>query len=115
MIILAFFFLLRPGEYTDNDGDTDKHPFLLQDIQLFIGDTRLDTLLDSDSRLKQARFVSLTFTHKKNGVQGEVIGLACSGDPVLCPVQAVIRRVLYLHQNGALPATPLVMSTTPRA
>jgi len=109
MIILALFFLLWPGKYTDNDGNTDKHPFLLQDIQLFIGDTRLDMISDSDSdsRLRQARFVSLTFTHQKNRVQGEVIGLACSGDPVLCPVQTVIFRVLYLCQNGALPTTPL--------
>ena len=107
MIVLAFFFLLRPGEYTDNSGDTSKHPFLLEDIQLFIGDTRLNLLTDSDARLKQARFASLTFTGQKNGVRGEVIGLACSGDPVLCPVQAVIRRVLYLRQNGALPTTPL--------
>ena len=107
MIVLAFFFLLRPGEYTDNSGDTSKHPFLLEDIQLFIGDTRLNLLTDSDARLKQARFASLTFTGQKNGVRGEVIGLACSGDPVLCPVQAVIRRVLYLCQNGALPTTPL--------
>jgi len=61
MIILAFFFLLRPGEYTDNDGDTDKHPFLLENVQLFIGDTRLNLLTDSDSRLKQARFALLTF------------------------------------------------------
>jgi hypothetical protein len=51
MIILFFFFLLRPGEYTDDDGTTDKHSFLLQDIQLFIGDTCLDTLFNSDSRL----------------------------------------------------------------
>jgi hypothetical protein len=107
MIILAFFFLLRPGEYTDNNGDTNKHPFLLEDIQLFIGDTRLNLLTGSDARLKQARFASLTFTGQKNGVRGEVIGLACSEDPVLCPVQAVIRRVLYLRQNGALPTTPL--------
>ncbi len=62
MIILAFFFLLRPGEYTDNNGDTNKHPFLLGDIQLFIGDTRLNLLTDSDARLKQARFAPLTFT-----------------------------------------------------
>ena len=44
----------------------------------------------------------------KKGVQGEVIGLASSGDPVLCPVQAVICRVIYLRQNGASPTTPLV-------
>ena len=47
MIILAFFFLLRPGEYTDNNGDTNKHPFLLEDIQLFIGDTRLNLLTNT--------------------------------------------------------------------
>ena len=46
MIILAYFFLLQPGEYTDNDGDTDKHPFLLEDVQLFIGDTRLNLMTD---------------------------------------------------------------------
>ena len=90
MIILAFFFLLRPGEYTDNDGNNDKYHFLPEKILLFIGNTRLNILHDSDARLYQARFVSLTFTHQKNGVKGEVLGLACSGDPVLCPFQAVI-------------------------
>jgi hypothetical protein len=67
MIILAFFFLLRPGKYTDNDGNNNKHPFLLENIQLFIGDTRLNILRDSEARLNQARFVSLTFTHQKMG------------------------------------------------
>ena len=107
MIILAFFFLLRPGEYTDNDGDTDKHPFRIEDVQLFIGDTRLNLLTDPESRLKQARFASLTFTSQKNGVRGEVIGLACSGDPVMCPVKSIVRRILYLRQHGAIPSTPL--------
>jgi hypothetical protein len=37
MIIMAFFFLLRPGKYTDND----KTQFSLQDVQLFISDMRL--------------------------------------------------------------------------
>jgi hypothetical protein len=32
MIIIAFFFLLPPGEYTDNNRD----PFHLTDTQLFI-------------------------------------------------------------------------------
>ncbi|KAL3810349.1 hypothetical protein ACHAXA_003078 [Cyclostephanos tholiformis] len=43
----------------------------------------------------------------KNGVRGEVIGLACSGDPFLCPVKALVRRVLYLRQNAAAPDTPI--------
>ena len=103
MIILAFFFLLRPGEYTDNDGD----PFRLENVQLFIGDTRLPILAAPECELRLARFASLTFTTQKNGVRGEVIGLACSGDPYLCPVQAIIRRVLYLREHTAPPTTPL--------
>lgn len=103
MIIIAFFFLLRPGEYTDNN----KDPFRLQDVQLFIGPTRLNLATASTEQLRQARFASLTFTTQKNGVRGEVIGLACSGDPYLCPVKALIRRVLYLRQHSAPPTTPI--------
>jgi hypothetical protein len=58
-----------------------------------------------------ATFASLTFTtqrlKKKNGVSGEVTGLACSGDPYLCPVKAIIRRVLFLCSHLAPPSTPL--------
>ncbi len=82
MIIMAFFFRLRPGEYTDNDGD----PFRLEDVQLFTGDTRLPLMTAPESELRLARFALLTFTTQKNGVRSEVIGLACSGDPYLCPV-----------------------------
>jgi hypothetical protein len=35
MILLAFFFLLRPGEYTGNSSNTT--PFTLGDSQLFLG------------------------------------------------------------------------------
>ena len=110
MIIMAFFFLLRPGEYTDNN----KTPFRLDDVQLFIGDTRIHLLTAPIEQLRQARFASLTFTNQKNGVRGEVIGLACSGDPYVCPVQAIIRRVLYLRQHSAPGTTPLarVFNTT---
>ncbi len=103
MIIIAFFFLLCPGEYTDNN----NHPFRLQDVQLFIGPTRLNIAAASIKQLRQARFASFTFTTQKNGVRGEVIGLACSGDPYLCPVKAIIRRVLYHRQHAAHPDTPL--------
>jgi hypothetical protein len=103
MIIIAFFFLLHPGEYMDNN----KDPFRLTDTQLFIGDTRLQLLTAPASELCLAWFASLTFTSQKNGVRGEVIGLTCSGDPYLCPVQAIIRRVLYLCLHMAIPMTPL--------
>jgi hypothetical protein len=103
MIIIAFFFLLRPGEYTDNP----NNPFRFADVQLFIGDTRINNTTAPIEQIQQARFASLTFTNQKNGVRGEVIGLARSGDPYLCPVLSIIRRVLYLRQHSAPSDTPL--------
>jgi hypothetical protein len=87
MIILAFFFLLRPGEYTANKSDTS--PFCLQDVQLFVGPTRLDLRQAADELISQATFATLTFTTQKNGVCNEVIGHARSGDLYLCPVLAL--------------------------
>ncbi len=105
MIIIAFFFLLRPGEYTDSNQEST--PFRFCDVQLFIGQRRLDLLHDSIALILEARFASLTFTDQKNGVRGEVIGLGCSGDSYLCPVKAIIRRVIYLRLNSAPPDVPL--------
>ncbi len=60
---------------------------------------RLQVLTAPVEQIRQAQ---------KNGVRGEVIGLACSGNPVLCPVQALIQRVLYLWQNSAPLGTPTI-------
>lgn len=105
MIILAFFFLLRPGEYTDSPSDST--PFRFMDVQLFIGNSRLDIFHAPEEQLHLATFVSLTFTDQKNGVRGEVIGLGRSEDPFLCPVKAAVRRLLYLRDNNATAQTPL--------
>ena len=77
MIIIAFFVLPRPGKYTNND----RTPFRLQDVQLFISDMHMALATSPLEQLWQARFAILTFTNQKNGVLGEVIGLACSDDP----------------------------------
>jgi hypothetical protein len=105
MVALAFFFLLRPGEYTGTKSETT--PFRVQDVQLWIGRQRLDITTASDADIASATFCSLTFTSQKNGVRGEVIGLGRSGDSQLCPVRSVTRRVLHLRQHNAPPETPL--------
>ena len=105
MIIIAFFFLLRPGEYTDSPSDTV--PFTFGDVQLCIGNRRLNLLTSPIQELREARFATLTFTDQKNGVRGEVIGLGRSGDPFVCPVLAIIRRVIHLREHSAPMSTPL--------
>ena len=87
MVTIAFFFLLRPGEYTASPSDTT--PFRLQDVQLFIGDRRLNPVTCTEAEAHASTFATLTFTDQKNGVRGEVIGLRHSGDPSLCPVRAL--------------------------
>ena len=105
MATLAFFFLLRPGEYTSNT--TDSSPFRLADVRLATGSTYIDLATAPLTALDAATFVSLTFTTQKNGVRGEVLGLGRSGSPTLCPVLAAIRRIKHLRAHHAPPHTPL--------
>ena len=62
--------------------------------------------------LKTATFATLTFTDRKNSVRGEVIGLGCSGGPVLCPVTSLIWRIINLHSHNTPPTSPLAQVFT---
>ena len=106
MTALGFFFLCRPGEYTDEAGE-DACPFKIEDVQLFVGQVRIDLDTATDEQIKCATFVTFTFTWQKNGVRGEVIGLGLSGDPYLCPVKSAVRRVLYARRHSFSKGTPL--------
>ena len=105
MIVLAFFFLLRPGEYTAGPSTTSS--FTLADVQLFIGDIRLDIKTASVATLLRAAFCILEFTNKKNGVRWKVIGLGRSGSTTLCPVRVIVARVIHLRTHNAPAAAPL--------
>ena len=105
MIALAFFFLLRPGEYTATPSETT--PFRLADVRLSAGPSYFDLTTATDAMLDSATFVSLTFTTQKSGVRGEVVGMGRSGCPRLCPVLATIRRVKHLRHANAPTHTPL--------
>jgi hypothetical protein len=105
MIGLAFFFLLRPGEYTNSPSDST--PFEFRDVQMFRGQQRLNLATASDAQLLTATFASLTFRDQKNGVKGEVVGLGHSGDPFLSPTKILARRIIHLRNNNAVPTTPL--------
>lgn len=103
MVVIAFFFLLRPGEYT---GGRSPHPFRLQDVQLFIG-TRRIPLTAPPSDLLAVTHASLTFSSQKNGVRGEILHHGRSGHLHACPVAAIVRRVMHLQLHHAPPTTPL--------
>ena len=60
MICIAFFFLMRPGEYTVSPSEST--PFCLQDVQLFLGKRRLLLYLCTIIDLINTTFVTFTFT-----------------------------------------------------
>ena len=114
MLIIGFFFLLRPGEYAATS-NPDSTPFRLQDVHLFLGPRKLPVVTAPDQDLTAATFLGLEFTDQKNGVRGEVIGLARSGSHLWCPVAAVVRRVLALRAHTTDLATPLYAYWSPQS
>ena len=101
---LAFFFLLRPGEYAGIPRSRDDL-FRLGDVSVWSGTTQLAPL--GPLPLDAATFVTLTFTRQKNGVRGKTIGHACSGDPLLCPVLRLLWRLDHLRLHQAPASLPL--------
>jgi hypothetical protein len=106
MLLLGFYFLLRPGEYAYTT-NPDAAPFRLCDVHLLIHNRRLDIHTAQLDELPQVNYVALEFTTQKNGVRGEMVGLGLAGHPIWCPVKAIIRRVTHLKQFNAPPTTPL--------
>ena len=104
---IAFFFLLRPGEYCAGGTDTVTTPFILRDIQFFVGTQPFQATTASSATCSAATFVSLIFTTQKNGVKGESIGHGATGHPRACAVAAIRRCVAHLRQHSANPDTHL--------
>ena len=102
---IAFFFLLRPGEYYAGGTDTVTTPFNLRDIQFLVGNQPFQATTASAATCAAATFVSILFTTQKNGVKGESIGHGATGNPRACAVASIRRRVAHLRQHGATPDT----------
>jgi hypothetical protein len=99
MMWLGFFFLFRPGEYTMPA--EDSLPFHIDDVRLWAQQVPIDPRTATDAELAGADFVALVFTTQKNCVTGEMIGHGPSSDPVICPIRAVVCRILYLRSVDA--------------
>ena len=88
MICIAFFFLLRPGEYTGTT--TDDAAFTLNDVYLYSGRRKLSLADASDVELRAATSCALHFTTQKNLRKGDVIAQSCSLHQHCYPVKALV-------------------------
>jgi hypothetical protein len=105
MACIAFFFLLRPGEYTYNQGSTTA--FRCCDVRLYQDDNQIPWHTATTADLDRANYTTYTFVTQKNGVRGEVVGQGRTGHPLCCPVWATIRRLQHHILWGSAPTQPL--------
>jgi hypothetical protein len=106
MLLLGFFFLLRPGEYAYTDNE-DAAPFCICDAHLLIHNRRINPYTCTETEFHRVQYIALEFTTQKNGVRGEMVGLGRSGHPLYCPVVALINRIRHLRAHNAPNTTPL--------
>ncbi len=71
LIIITFFFLLRPGEHSYDK--KENHPFRLQDVSFQTPAGTANAAIISDAKLALTTKVHLQFTNQKNGIRGEHI------------------------------------------
>ena len=109
MIIIAYFFLLRPG---DNTGfKLYSTTFQLEDISFICGRSVFGETA-TEAELQAAIFMALNFSTQKNGVRGKNIGHKASWDPLLCKNSSLLRRVLHFRANKATSSNPLARVMT---
>ena len=104
MIWIAFFLLLRPGEYCQA---ADNHQLCLGHVTFTIGHHKLNTHTVSELDLYCATNASLTFDNQKNCEWGEVIGHACSGHSTTCPIYSLAQRCIALRHSSGTASTLL--------
>ena len=107
LIVVAFFFLLRVGEYTFPTTQKKRRTtqFRLKDIIL----RKQGTILRQNASLTElqtADSVTMTIDRQKNGQKGATIHHHATGTP-FCPVLAICRRIYSIRQHTQDVNTPI--------
>jgi len=108
LTLIAFYFLLRVGEYTHHGrGQRRTQQFRLCDTKFFANGTEVkhNQLATHGHAIT---LVSLTIDNQKNGKRGETLSHhALTNGNLCCPVQAVVARVRDMITDGATQETLL--------
>ena len=107
LCIIAFYYLLRVGEYTQHPPRALRRttPFCLQDITLWQASSRLEPAnLPLHVLLRTTTAASLRLRNQKTGVRNSVIHHAATHLED-CPVAAILRRIVHLRSHHASPST----------
>jgi len=102
LTLIAFYFLLRVGEYTyHGTGKRRTQQFRLGDIKFFTANTMVP-LEQLKQHAQGITLVSMTIDNQKNGQRGQTLSHhAVNTDTACCPVQALVSRTIDMLAMGA--------------
>ena len=109
LMIVAFFYLLRSGEYTKpryvtqngkRRSATRTIQFRIKDCGFFDGCVAIDKKTATLDMLVNATSATLRMNNQKNGRMGECIHHEAVKDTIFGPTQALARRVFHILSNG---------------
>ena len=103
LTLIAFFYLLRVGEYTQKSkkSNTRTVQFRLCDIAFKKDDTIVPHTASKEDILS-ATAATLRLSNQKNGMRGSMIHHSKATTSVkFCPVKALARRLIHLRDNNA--------------
>jgi hypothetical protein len=106
MALIAFYYLLRVGEYTSSGTEktTLTQAFRLQDITLWDNTTILDQSLPLATLLHRCTAATLRISNQKNGKRNQAIHHEAQHCDT-CPAKALIRRIKHIHSHTSNPNT----------
>ena len=114
LILIAFYYLLRVGEYTmkgvrNNTKQTIQ--FQLRHVTFFshdeLGRLRQLPRTATDDMIMNAHGATLQLENQKNGWKGVCIHQECNGDAYHCPVKALGRRYTHIRRHTTNQQAPL--------
>lgn len=105
--LIAFYYLLRIGEYTikrsRNESKQTKQ-FKMEDVTFFsgteLGHIRKIPFDAEDAIILTADSASLKLDNMKNGHKGVCVHHHANGHKVMCPVKALARRYCHIRQHS---------------
>jgi len=107
--LVAFFYLLRVGEYTQKRKRTSTRTiqFRFRDFAF----KKVNTIIScdaSEAELMEATGATLRFKNQKNGVRGAIIHRSAT-EGSFCPVKALVWR--YIHLRNQHTSLDTIIST----
>jgi len=109
LTLVAFFFLLWPGEYCIGGANMHHKPFRLCDVHFFVGPRKLPATTAAPANIATASFVALTFTDQKNGIKGKLLGHGLTDHPYADPV-CLLASIVGRSCSANAPPTQLLAS-----